>query len=273
MVTAKNKEDKKEVVEDKLKGKVLKKVAERESLETEKLSKSDIEAKKKELLEKVKKLKAKVETTDTEALKEEVKIKKKTDMLIPLEDYVRTGIYLGTRVVTPDMKPFVYRRRADGLAIFNTDLIDQKIKEGIEYLSKFKPENVILVCKRQVGWKFAKKFEELTGIRTFTKKYPAGILTNTQLKDFFETELSIITDGWLDKNALKDTLDVNKKVLMICGTNNFSKGADQVIIGNNKSGKSLGLIFYLLARGYCKARKIEADIPDLEWWIDDRDSN
>ena len=53
---------------------------------------------------------------------------------------------------------------------------------------------------------------------------------------------------------------------MICDTNNFSKGADQIILGNNKSPKSLGLIFYLLASGYCKNRKIQADIPDLEWW-------
>ena len=271
MVTAKKKQKKVEVAEDKLKGKELEKAAEAESLETEKLSKKELEKKKKELLEKVEKLKGKVETTDTEALKEEIKVKKKTEMLVPLDDYVKTGIYLGTRVVTPDMKPFIYRRRADGLAIFNTDLIDQKIKESIEYLSKFNAKDVILVCKRQVGWKFAKKFGELTGIRVFTKKYPAGILTNTQLKDFFETELSIITDGWLDKNALKDTVDINKKVLMICGTNNFAKGASQVIIGNNKSGKSLGLIFYLLARGYCKAHKIDAEIPDLDWWIDDRE--
>jgi hypothetical protein len=28
----------------------------------------------------------------------------------------------------------------------------------------------------------------------------------------------------------------------------------------------LGVIFYLLARGYCKARGIEAEIPDLENW-------
>ena len=53
---------------------------------------------------------------------------------------------------------------------------------------------------------------------------------------------------------------------MICDTNNFSQGADQIIIGNNKSGKSLGIIFYLLAKGYCKARGIEAEIPDMDWW-------
>ena len=53
---------------------------------------------------------------------------------------------------------------------------------------------------------------------------------------------------------------------MICDTNNFSKKTDQIIIGNNKSPKSLGVIYYLLARGYCKAKGIEADIPDLEVW-------
>jgi small subunit ribosomal protein S2 len=97
-------------------------------------------------------------------------------------------------------------------------------------------------------------------------------MTNTNLKDFFETELTIISDQWLDKNALKDTLDVHKKVLMICGTNNFSKGADQLIIGNNKSGKSLGLIFYLLARGYLKARGEDTSkLPDMDWWIGDEE--
>jgi len=230
------------------------------------IGEKELKEKKRALLKKAKKLTEKLEKPKTEELKEKVKVKKKTEMLVPLEEYIKAGIYLGTRVVTPNMKPFVYRRRADGLAIFNTDLIDEKLKEGIEYLSKFAPEDVILVCKREAGWKAAIKFGEITGIRIFTKKYPAGVLTNKQLPDFFENELTIITDQWVDKNALNDTLKVHKKILMVCDTNNFSKGADQIILGNNKSSKSLGLIFYLLTRGYCKARKIKADIPDLEWW-------
>jgi len=257
-------EDNEEIPETKLKGKALEKEAEKESLETE-----NVDAKKKALLEKAAKLKEKlsVEGPTTEELKEQIKAKKRTDMLIPLEEYVKSGIYLGTKVVTPDMKQYVYRRRADGLAIFNTDIIDEKIKEAIEYLNKFNPEDVILVCKRQAGWKVAEKFSELTGIRTFTKKYPAGILTNTDLPNFFENELTIITDHWLDKNALNDTLKVNKKVMMICDTNNFSKGAEQIVIGNNKSQRSLGVMFYLLSRGYLKARGEDASkVPDLEWW-------
>lgn len=251
-----------------------KELAEIESLETE--AKGDekelIDEKKKKLLERAKKLSEKVDVTKTEELKEQVKAKKRTDMLVPLEEYIKSGIYLGKRAVTPDMKPYVYRRRADGLAIFNTDLIDEKLKEAIEYLSKFAPEDVILVCRRQTGWEAAKIFSRVTGIRAFTKKYPAGILTNTKLPDFFENELTIITDSWLDKNSLNDTLNVNKKVLMISDTNNFARDADQVIIGNNKTAKSLGLIFYLLATGYCKARGIQADIPDLEWWMKEEET-
>ena len=256
----------------------LEKSAEQESLDTsetdkvkEKVAEKSLEERKKELLEKAAKLKEKVsKSVSTEDLKEQVKAKKRADMLVPLEEYVKVGIYLGTKVVTPAMRPFVYRRRADGLAIFNTDLIDEKLKEGIAFLSKFNPEDTILICKRQAGWRVARLFGELTGIRVFSKKYPAGILTNTQLPEFFENELTIITDQWIDKNALNDTLNVNKKVLMLCDTNNFSKGADCVMIGNNKSEKSLGLVFYLLARGYCKAKGINKEIPDLEYWTGER---
>ena len=66
-------------------------------------------------------------------------------------------------------------------------------------------------------------------------------------------------------------MNVRKSILMICDTNNLSTGAHQVIIGNNKSEKSLGLIFYLLARGYCKEKGIEVNMPDLEVWTGEKE--
>ena len=248
----------------------LEKAAEEESLKTEEPEKN-LEERKKKLLERAKKISEKIEETTTEELKEKIKAKKRTDMLVPLEEYVKDGIYIGTKVVTPHMRAFVYRRRADGLAIFNTDLIDEKLKDGINFLSKFKPEEIILVCKRQAGWKAANMFSKVTGIRTFTKKYPAGILTNPKLPNFFENTLTIVSDSWLDRNAWHDTLKVGKKVMMICDTNNFPRDAEQIIIGNNKSAKSLGLIFYLLARGYCKNLGIDAEIPDIDLWTSEEE--
>lgn len=260
----KKKKEDSEAVEE-LEGEKLEKAAEKESIET-----ADLSEKKKKLLEKAKKLAEKVDTTTTEDLKEQVKIKKRTDMLVPLEEYVKDGIYLGTRVVTPDMKPFIYRRRADGLAIFNTDLIDEKLKEAAEFLAKFDSNEIVLVCRRQAGWRAAEMMSKITGIKVFTKKYPAGVLTNTKLKDFFENELTIVCDSWLDKNALNDTNKVKKKVLMVCDTNNHAKGADKIIIGNNKSPRSLGLIFYLLTREFCKAKEISMnDMPDIDWWTEE----
>ncbi|VVB79361.1 30S ribosomal protein S2 [uncultured archaeon] len=260
----KKKKEDSEAVEE-LQGEKLEKAAEKESLET-----VDLEAKKKKLLEKAKKLAGKVETTVTEDLKEQVKIKKRTDMLVPLEEYVKDGIYLGTRVVTPDMKPFIYRRRADGLAIFNTDLIDEKLKEAAEFMAKFDAKDIVLVCRRQAGWRAADMMAKLTGIKVFTKKYPAGVLTNTKLRDFFENELTIVCDSWLDKNSLHDTLRVKKKVLMVCDTNNHANGADKIIIGNNKSPRSLGLIFYLLTREYLKAKELSTEgMPDIDWWTEE----
>jgi ribosomal protein S2 len=111
------------------------------------------------------------------------------------------------------MKKFVYKRRADGLAVINTILIDQKLREAIDLLTKYEPKNIYLCCKREAGWEAARKFKEITGIRTFTKKYSPGITTNLELEDFFESELTIICDPWIDKNALNDTAKLKKPAL------------------------------------------------------------
>ena len=91
MATKKEKEKIETTVEKELTGKELEKAAEAESVEVKETS---IEDKKKALLERAAALKAeKTESLDTEALKEEVKAsKKKGDMLVDLEEYVKTGI-------------------------------------------------------------------------------------------------------------------------------------------------------------------------------------
>ena len=188
-------------------------------------------------------------------------------ILTPLEDYIKTASYLGTKVITPTMRKYVYRRRLDGLAILNTLLVDKKLAEGIDFIKQFKPEDWTLVCKREAGWRAAKMFAELTGVRTFTKKYPSGVLTNTVLDDFIETKMIFICDPWLDKNALADARNIRIPVIGLCDTNNHTADLDVVMIGNNKSNKSMGLFFWLLAREYMKAHKIDKPLPTLEDFV------
>ncbi len=251
-----------------------KKVEEETKLEAEKKKIS-----KKELLEKAKELEKKVKEVK-EISKEEVKTKakaeketgEKKEMLVPIEDYLKSSIYLGTRVITPDMRKYVYRRRADGLAVFNTALLDEKIRESAEYLAKFEPKDILIVCKREAGWKAVKKFAETFGIRAFTKKYPAGILTNTNLVTFQEAELVFVCDPWIDKNAMNDALRIKIPIFSICDTNNYTAGINQILPGNNKSAKSLGFIFFLLAKLYIEKKGLKIKAPAIQDFVDDWDN-
>jgi len=261
------KENKKEKAKE-LEGKIDKK--EEKDIKEEK----DTEKLKEEIKEKAKKFAEKIDKKEEKDIKEEVKGSKKAEKtLFPLDDYVKYSAHLGTKAITPHMRKFVYKRRADGLAVLNTNSIDKKLKEAIEFLIGFKAEDIFLACKREAGWKATQKFGEVTGIKVFTKKYPAGVITNTKLDDFFETELVIICDPWLDKNALNDAVIVKTPVIGLCDTNNLTVGITKVVPCNNKAGKSLGLILYLIAREYLKAKgdKTELKIDDFAGEVVERE--
>lgn len=230
---------------------------------------------KKELSEamkaKLKALEGKFKEIEKIDIKEKVTGEKSepTDTLVPIEDYLKSSMHLGTRVITPNMRKYIYKRRADGLAVFNTAMLDSTVKEAGEFLSRYAPEDIIVVCKREAGWHAVNLFSELLGIRSFTKKYPAGILTNTNLANFFETKLVLICDPWLDKNALTDANKVGVPVLSVCDSNNYSFGITKIIAGNNKSAKSLGMIMYLLAKIYIESRGMKTELPGIEQFVDD----
>lgn len=248
-------------------------------------SKEEIEEVKEKIAEKARELEKKIKAKSSAKLKEEIEeVKEKKEeqeksleeetagQKVPtqLENFVRCGIHLGTKIITPMMRKFVYRRRADGLAVLNTNLIEQKLNDAIKFLVQYKPEEIIIVCKRDSGWKALNLLSELTGIKIFAKKYPAGIITNTALPNFFEPELVFVSDPWLDKNALNDAIKINKKIIAICDTNNICEKANAVIPANNKSNKSLGLIFYTIAREYMKAHQIDKKLPELEEFVGEK---
>src|SRR3989338_5280848 len=237
-------------------------------------SKEDKKAKMAKLLEKAKKLEGAVEEESKVDIKKKVKSEEseKEDTLVPMEDYLKSSIHLGTRVITPDMRKYVYRRRADGLAVFNTAILDDKIRAGAKFLAQFAPEEIIIVCKREAGWHAVEQLSKSTGIAVFTKKYPAGMLTNAQLGHFREAKLVVIADPWLDRNALADAQRMNVPVLSISDTNNYTGKIACVIPGNNKSAKSLGIIFYLLTKLYMEERGSKEQAPGIQAFVEGWDT-
>lgn len=189
------------------------------------------------------------------------------NLLVSLEEYKKSGISLGTRVITEFMKKYVFKRRSDGLATINTNEIDKRIRLAVNMLSQYSPNDIVIACKRESGWKGVELFGKITGINVFTKKYPAGIITNIRLDGFFEPSMMFIIDPWIDKSAMSDAIKLNLPVAALCDTNNTTTNVDLVIPCNNKSGKSLGLIFFILAKELIKKWNLKADLPSLNEFI------
>jgi len=175
-------------------------------------------------------------------------------LLIPNDEYLKSGIHIGTKFKTKYMENFIYKTRPDGLSVLNVQQIDVRIRTLIKFLSNYAPGEIMVVARRENGWKPVQLFGELTGVKVYTGRYPPGILTNTQLKKFTETKIMIVTDPWPDRNAIVDAMKMGIPVVAFCDTNNQTNNIDFVVPCNNKGKKSLGLIFWLLTKGYMEER-------------------
>ncbi len=175
------------------------------------------------------------------------------NLIVPIDKYLKVGIHIGTKFRTTYMEPFIYKTRSDGLSVLNVQEIDRRLRIAAKFLARYKPEDILVVCRRENGWKAVKLFQRLTNIRCFPGRYPPGVLTNTSLEDFFETKLLFSVDPVPDRNAINDAFKMGIPIISLCDTNNETNFIDLVIPCNNKGKKSLGLIFWILAKEYLKA--------------------
>lgn len=190
------------------------------------------------------------------------------ELLISNEDYLKSGIHIGTKFKTKHMENFIYKTRPDGLSVLNIQQIDERIRLAANLLSNYEPQDILIVCRRENGWKAVKKFAEITGCKFFAGRYPPGVLTNPSLKNFIEAKILLVVDAWPDKNAVEDALKIGIPVIALSDTNNQSNNVDLVVPCNNKGKKSLGLLFFLLAKEYTRIRGMIAE-KDFKYTLDE----
>ncbi|MFH1916310.1 MAG: 30S ribosomal protein S2 [Nanoarchaeota archaeon] len=191
------------------------------------------------------------------------------ELLVPNDEYLKSGIHIGTKFKTKHMENFIYKTRADGLSILNIQQIDSRIRTMVKMLSRYNPEDIVVVSRRENGWKAITLFGELTGAKIFAGRYPPGVLTNTALREFTEAKIIVVTDVWPDRNAVTDALNIGVPVIALCDTNNQPNNVDLVVPCNNKGKKSLGLLFYLVTKHYLVNRGLLNKGQELTYKLED----
>ena len=190
-------------------------------------------------------------------------------LMVPTKTYLKSGIHIGTKFKTKYMEQFIYKTRPDGLSVLNLQKIDERLKILADFISQYNPEDILIASRRENGWKAVKKFGDMTGVKVFAGRYPPGILTNPNLDNFIEVKLIIVVDTWPDRNVVNDAMQVGIPLIALCDTNNQANNVDLVIPCNNKGKKSIGLIFYILAREYLVQRGLIKNVSDFKAEIDD----
>ncbi len=190
-------------------------------------------------------------------------------LLVSTDQYLKAGIHIGTKFRTKYMEKFIYKTRPDGLSVLNLQKIDERIKICANFLAQYTPEEIIVISRRENGWKSIRMLSKLTGIRVFAGRYPPGILTNPNLDKFIEAKIVLVTDSWPDRNVINDAMKIGIPVIALCDTNNQANNIDLVVPCNNKGKKSLGLFFWILAKEYMKKRGMIKNDSEFKATIDD----
>ena len=177
-----------------------------------------------------------------------------TQLLIPEDVYLTSGVHIGTQQKSADMKEFIFKIRTDGLYVLDVKKTDERIRIASKFLSRFDPQRILIVSARQYGQKPAKIFGKTIGAMVVAGRFVPGSLTNPILPKFVEPEVLFVTDPAADEQALKEALNVGIPIVGICDANNETKYVDLVIPSNNKGRRALATVYWLLTREVLKAK-------------------
>ena len=192
-----------------------------------------------------------------------------TELLIPLDKYLAAGLHIGTQQKTKDMEKYIYRVRADGLHVLDVQSSNDKIIVAAKLLSKYEPDDILVVSTRQYGQAPVKKFGEVTGVKTIPGRFIPGTLTNPNYSKFIEPKVLLVTDPRSDSQAVIEAKQNGIPVVALCDTENLLSNVDLAIPVNNKGRKAIALVYWLLARQLLRTKGILSS--DEEFDVDPTD--
>ena len=182
------------------------------------------------------------------------------ELLIDRDRYLAHGVHIGTKSQHKDMEDYIFHVKKNQLAVLNLEDTDKQIRKAAEKIAGYEPEDVLVVGRKEEAMEALNEFSNVTGVNSIIGRFMPGTLTNPQSDSFTEPELVFVTDPETDGQAINEANQTNKYVIAIADSENSLKGVDMAIPANNKSAKSLGMVYYLLAQEIGLKRGTEFDI-------------
>jgi len=159
------------------------------------------------------------------------------------------GCHLGGRNTTKQMSSYVYGKGKAGVFMFDVNKQYEKIQVAARIIASIPDtKNIISVSGRVAGQRAVYKFSKFTNSTAISGRWSPGTLTNQITDKFCEPRLLVLTDPRIDYNALLESSYMNIPIISLCNTDNTLDYVDCVIPCNNRSKKSLAMIYWLLTR-------------------------
>jgi small subunit ribosomal protein S2 len=189
--------------------------------------------------------------------------------LVPEDQYLGSGVHIGTQQKNADMQEFIYRVRNDGLFVLDVKKTDERLRAAAKMIARYPAEKVLFVSARQYGQKPIRVLAKHTGAIAIAGRFMPGTLTNPQTSQFMEPEIIVLTDPAGDAQAMREALNTGIPIVALADTNNETRNVDVVVPTNNKGRRALALVYWILTREILKAQGKIADDAAYTLTIED----
>lgn len=187
------------------------------------------------------------------------------ELLVDREKYLSHGVHIGTQTKHEDMEKYIFHVKKNQLSVLDLNQTDERIRSAARFLSKYSPEEILIVGRKEASRMALDAFTEEIGNKKIAGRFMPGTLTNPQSEDFMEPEVLIVTDPEEDAQAIDEAVDAKIPVVALADSGNSLEDIDFAIPANNKAENSVGLVYYLLADKLQEenGRKIELNLSDF----------